>query len=70
MSAIQAWMNADNSGYKNTVQRRTVEIDRLMGTSPIARYRLSDAWPSRIDPAGTTSAITIVYQQLEAIPQS
>jgi hypothetical protein len=66
VSAIRAWVNADNSGYKDTVQRKTVELDRLGGTGP-ARYQLSDAWPSRID-TGTPTAITIVYQRLTIIP--
>jgi hypothetical protein len=68
IAAIQAWMKADNSGFKDTVQRKTVEIDRVMGTNVVTRYRLVDAWPSRIDGAGGASAITIVYQQLAPIP--
>ncbi len=68
ISAFQAWIKADNSGYKDTVQRKTVEIDRLVGTGGTSRYRLSDAWPSRIDAAGGTSTITIVYQRLDMIP--
>jgi len=68
IAAIQAWIKADNSGFKDTVQRKTVEIDRVAGTNVVTRYRLVDAWPSRIDAAGDASAITIVYQQLAPIP--
>jgi len=67
ISTIQAWMNVDNSGSKNTVQRKTVEIDRLVGTGATTRYRLSDAWPTSIDSANAASGITIVYQRLEII---
>jgi hypothetical protein len=68
IAAIQAWMKADNSGFKDTVQRKTVEIDRVMGSGPTTRYRLSDAWPSKLDTATGNTAITIVYQRLALIP--
>jgi hypothetical protein len=68
IAAIQSWMKADNSGLKDTVQRKTVEIDRIVDSNTAARYRLTDAWPSRIDGASGASAITIVYQQLAPIP--
>lgn len=64
ISAIQSWMKADNSGYKDTVQRKTVEIDRLVGSGTTTRYRLSGAWPTRIDAGAGSSAITMVYQRL------
>ena len=68
IAAVQAWMKADNSGLKDTVQRKTVEIDRVMDGNVVTRYRLVDAWPSRVDAAGGASAITMVYQQLAPIP--
>jgi hypothetical protein len=69
IAAIQAWMKADNSGFKDTVQRKTVEIDRLMGMGSTTRFELSDAWPSRIDASsGSSSMITIVYERLVLIP--
>jgi hypothetical protein len=67
VSAIQAWIAADNSGSKNTVQRKTVEIDRAPGTSPAARYLLKGAWPTKLDSVGSESVITIVYQTLEPV---
>lgn len=67
VSAIQAWMNVDNSGSKNTVQRKTVEIDRRVGTGATTRYKLSDAWPASIDSASEARGITIIYQRLEII---
>ena len=63
ISAIQMWMKADNVGYKDTVQRKTVEIDRV-GRGVNARYRLSGAWPIKLETSATGSTITIVYQQL------
>ena len=67
VSAIQAWMKADNSGYKDTVQRKTVEFDRIGGGAN-SRTRLSGAWPTKIAAATTGSTITIVYQQLAPVP--
>jgi len=67
VSAIQAWMKADNAGYKDTVQRKTVEVDRIGGGAN-SRTRLSGAWPTKITAATTGNTITIVYQQLAPIP--
>lgn len=67
VSAIQSWMAADNSGTKNTVQRKTVEIDRTSGTAPPTRYLLKGAWPTKLDSVGSESVITIVYQTLEPV---
>ncbi len=67
VAAIQAWMKANNSGYKDTVQRKTVEIDRI-GGGPNSRTRLSGAWPTKVTAATTGNTITIVYQQLAPVP--
>lgn len=67
VSAIQAWMAANNSGSKDTVQPKTVEIDRMSGTAPATRYRLKGAWPTKLDSVGNESVITIVYQTLEPV---
>jgi hypothetical protein len=67
VSAIQAWMKADNAGYKDTVQRKTVEIDRIGGGAN-SRTRLTGAWPTKMTAATTGNTITIVYQQLAPIP--
>jgi hypothetical protein len=64
VSAMQGWMAADNSGTKNTVQRKTVEIDRASGSGPSNRYVLKGAWPTKIDSVGSETVITIVYQRL------
>ncbi len=68
IAAINAWIKADNSGAKNTVQRKAVEIDRSSGTGGMRRYQLSDAWPASIQAANGSSMITIVYQRLAIIP--
>ena len=67
VSTIQAWIAADNSGSKNTVQRKTVEIDRTSGSAPATRYLLKSAWPTKLDSVGSESVITIVYQTLEPV---
>jgi hypothetical protein len=67
VSAIQTWMKADNSGYKDTVQRKTIEIDRIGGGAN-SRIRLSGAWPTKMATATTGNTITIVYQQLAPVP--
>jgi len=67
VSAIQAWMAADNSGTKNTVERKTVEIDRAPGTGVTTRYLLKGAWPTKLDSVGNESVITIVYETLEPV---
>lgn len=67
ISAIQSWVKVDNSGSKNTVQRKTVEIDRLVGGGPSTRYRLSGAWPTRIDGTSGDITITMVYERLEIV---
>jgi len=67
ISAIQTWIKADNTGYKDTVQRKTVEFDRIGGGAN-SRTRLSGAWPTRISAASSGSTITIVYQQLAPVP--
>lgn len=67
VSAIEAWMKADNSGYKDTVQRKTVEIERIGGGAN-SRTRLTGAWPTKVTAATTGNTITIVYQQLAPIP--
>jgi hypothetical protein len=67
VSAIQTWMKADNSGFKDTVQRKTVEIDRTAGSGPNNRYQLQDAWPSKLESADGTTTITIVYQRLAPV---
>ncbi|MEO8945680.1 MAG: hypothetical protein ABI338_04210 [Gemmatimonadaceae bacterium] len=64
VSAMQGWMAADNSGTKNTVQRKTVEIDRASGTGPGSHYVLKGAWPTKIESVGAQTVITIVYQRL------
>ena len=65
--AAVAWMAANNSGSKDTVQPKTVEIDRMSGTAPATRYRLKGAWPTKLDSVGNESVITIVYQTLEPV---
>ncbi len=65
VSAIQSWIATDNSGSKNTVQRKNVEIDHTAASGPVIRYLLKSAWPSKLDSIGSTSVITIVYQTLE-----
>ena len=67
VSAVQSWMKTDNSGSKNTVQRKTVEIDRLVGSGATTRYRLSGAWPTRIDGSPGDNTITMVYQRLAIV---
>lgn len=67
VSAFQAWMKADNTGYKDTVQRKTVEIDR-MGGNANSRMRLTGAWPSKVSSTSTGTMITIVYQVLAPVP--
>ncbi len=68
VATMQAWMKADNSGYKDTVQRKTVEIDRMTAAGPGTRYQLSGAWPTKIDTGTGGTMITIVYQSLAPIP--
>ena len=68
VSAMQAWIAADNAGFKNTVQRKTVEIDRINPAGPVARFALHGAWPSAVDVTGGATVITIVYQRLEPVP--
>jgi hypothetical protein len=67
VAAIQAWMKADNTGFKDTVQHKTVEIDRLLGNGSATRYRLSDAWPSKVEGPSGSTMITLVFQRLEII---
>ncbi len=68
VAAMQAWIKVDNSGDKNTVQRKTVEIDRVRPMRPIARYGLLDAWPTKVEAVGGTTVITLVYERLAPIP--
>lgn len=68
ISTMQAWIKADNSGEKNTVQRKTVEIDRVTPMKPIARYGLLDAWPTKVDATDGTTVITLVFERLEPMP--
>ncbi|MEO7043384.1 MAG: hypothetical protein ABI035_14065 [Gemmatimonadaceae bacterium] len=67
VATIQSWMKTDNSGYKNTVQRKTVEIDRLVGSGATTRFRLSGAWPTRIGGTPSDNTITMVYQRLAIV---
>lgn len=66
LAVLRAWMGANNSGSKDTVQPKVVEIDQIGGTGGPFRYVLHDAWPSRIDP-GAPSVVTIVYQRAEVL---
>jgi hypothetical protein len=68
ISTMQAWMKADNSGYKDTVQRKTVEIDRMTAAGNGTRYQLSGSWPTKIEAGDGGTMITIVYQSLAPIP--
>ncbi len=68
VSTMQAWIKADNAGDKNTVQRKTVEIDRVTPMKPIMRYGLLDAWPTKIDAVDGATVITLVYERLEPMP--
>lgn len=68
VSAMQAWMQADNSGDKDTVQRKTVRIDRTLSGSPNSSYRLTGAWPTKIESgANGGTLITIVFQSLAPV---
>ena len=68
VTAMQAWMRADNSGNKNTVQRKTVRIDRRLSGAPNSGYRLTGAWPTKIEPdAQGGTLITIVFQSLAPV---
>ena len=67
VAAIQSWMKTDNSAPQNAVQRKTVEIDRLVGTGATTRYRLSGAWPTTLDGTSGHYTITMVYQRLEIV---
>lgn len=67
ITAIQQWMKADNSGLTGSVEPRTVEIDRLDGAAPGARFRLTGARPSKIDAVAGASSITVSYQRLTTI---
>ncbi len=60
---MRAWMGANNSGTKNTVQPKTVEIDHVVPSGGPFRYILHDAWPSSVD----AGVITIVYQRMEVL---
>lgn len=71
LALLRGWMGANNSGTKNTVQPKTVEIDQVIPTGGPLRYVLHDAWPSHIDAPGAdgTSAVTIVYGRAEILHQ-
>lgn len=66
---MRGWMGMNNSGTKNTVQPKTVEIDQIVPTGGPIRYVLHDAWPSHIDSAAGSTAITIVYGRAEILHQ-
>lgn len=67
IAVVQAWMKADNSGFKDTVQRKSVEIDRVVEGAPTVRFQLTNAWPSWIDSATDSSTVTLVYEKLTII---
>ena len=69
IAAMQAWVQADNSGSKDTVQRKTVQIDRTLVGGPNSRYMLTGAWPTKIEPSTASSGtlITIVFQTLAPV---
>ncbi|MDQ2890115.1 MAG: phage tail protein [Gemmatimonadota bacterium] len=68
ISTMTAWLNANNSGAKNTVQRKSVEIDRVEPSKPTLRFELKGAWPTKIETSGAATLITVVYQSLEPVP--
>lgn len=71
LALLHGWVGANNSGTKNTVQPKTVEIDQIIPTGGPLRYVLHDAWPSRFDAPGPdgTVMVTIVYGRAEIVHQ-
>lgn len=69
VTVMRGWMAANNSGTKNTVQPKTVEVDQIVPTGGPIRYVLHDAWPSHIDSASGSTTITIVYGRAEVLHQ-
>lgn len=69
VTVMRGWMASNNSGTKNTVQPKTVEIDQIVPTGGPIRYVLHDAWPSHFDSAGGSTTITIVYGRAEVLHQ-
>ena len=69
LTILHGWVAANNSGTKNTVQPKLVEIDQIVPTGGPIRYVLHDAWPSRFDAPGPdgTVMVTIVYQRAEVL---
>lgn len=65
--AIRAWMGVNNSGDKDTVQPKTVEITDVLPTGNPVRYVLHGAFPSRIDTGSGGTAVTIVYGHAEVV---
>lgn len=69
LTVLHGWVAANNSGTKNTVQPKLVEIDQVLPTGGPLRYVLHDAWPSRFDAPGPdgTVMVTFVYQRAEVL---
>jgi len=67
VTVLRGWMAANNSGTKNTVQPKTVEVDQIVPTGGPVRYVLHDAWPSHIDSANGSTVVTIVYGRAEVL---
>jgi hypothetical protein len=68
VTVLRGWMGSNNSGKKDTVKPKLVEIDQVAGDNggPF-RYVLHDAWPSHIDMSGGSTVVTIVYQRAEVL---
>jgi len=71
LALLHGWVGVNNSGTKNTVQPKTVEIDQIIPTGGPLRYVLHDAWPSRFDAPGPdgTVMVTLVYGRAEIVHQ-
>jgi hypothetical protein len=67
IATIQAWVKADNTGFKDTVQRKSIEIDRNVGSKPPARFMLAGAWPTKLDTSGGSTIVEVVFQELTAV---
>lgn len=69
LALLHGWVGINNSGTKNTVQPKEVEIDQIIPTGGPIRYVLHGAWPSRFDAPGPdgTIMVTIVYQRAEIL---
>lgn len=71
LAVLRGWVASNNSGSKNTVQPKTVEIDQVLPTGGPLRYVLHDAWPSNFAAPGPdgTVMVTIIYQRAEILHQ-